>query len=297
MPPISQLCGWIPRPDEVKRILSAKANPTFQDAAPHLKNYWAQEEIGLWRSTKMVNDGKHLPADKQTIGDCVSHGYARGLDYLYCVKQSAGLVSGYVEGQTSAMSEEIYGLSREAGNSLGPTDGSNGIWAVDGLKANGYCYREGKGYDGQLAKQYGWRGVPADLKSKGKSRLLKDYALLKTPDDMANALKAGSPCPICTALGFSMTRDSNGICRQEGRWGHCMNVIGLYQVSGKWNFVILQSWGQNTPSGPIPVGGEAPDNSFGCDWDTMGRILSEGDSYALSGVDGWAPVENINWVM
>jgi hypothetical protein len=297
MPSLSQLCGWVPRPDEVNRILGMKANPTFQEAAPHLKNLWQQEEVGLWRAAKIVNGGQHLPADKQTIGDCVSHGHGRGMDYLYCCKQSVGLASGYIEGQTSAMTEYVYGISREAGNSLGPQDGSNGIWAIDGMKVNGYISREGKQYDGQLAKQYGWRGVPADLKGKGKIHLLEDYALIQTPDDCANALKAGSPVPICSDQGFAMARDANGICRATGTWNHCMLVIGVFQVSGKWYFVILQSWGQNTPTGPVPQNLDFPDNAFGCDWDTMGRILKQRDSYALSGVKGWEPLPPLNWVM
>jgi hypothetical protein len=289
--------GWIDNPVAVQAVLAAKGGPvTFADAAPHLSDVWQNEEIGLWLAAQKVNSGKHLPADLQTIGDCVSHGFGRGVDYLYCCKQSAGLVDGYVEGQTSAMTEYIYGASRQEGGGLGSTDGSVGAWAVQGLLKDGYPFREGVPYDGQKAKQYGLRGVPADLKKLAVGRLLQDYALLKTPTDMANALKSGSPCPICSNQGFTMTRDSNGVCKPQGTWGHCMLVIGVYKVANNWNFVILQSWGQNTPSGPIPSVG-FPDNAFGCDWNTMGRIIAQGDSYALSGMSGWQPISDVTWMM
>lgn len=287
----SRLFGYVPRPDEVRRILSTKTNPTFAEAAPNLANIWQGQEIGLWMAAKQVT-GSHLPADKQTIGDCVSHGYARGTDYLYCIKQSAGLVDGYQEGQTSAQSEFIYGSSRKG--HLGWSDGSNGIWAVNGLGRDGYAFRLGKKYDGNLAKNNGYYGVkPTD---DTLARPLTDYALLETPQDAANALLSGSPCPICSNQGFTETRNADGICQASGTWNHCMLVIGLYKVLAEWYFVILQSWGDISPKGPIPSVG-FPSNAFGCSWNTMGRILKQQDSYALEAIRGWKPVENVSWVM
>ena len=287
-----RLFGYEPRPDEVRRILSAKRNPTFKEAAPGLANIWQGEEIGLWQAAKAVNNGNHLPANQQTIGDCVSQGYGRGVDYLYCIKQAAGLVEGFVEDQTEAETEFIYGSSRKG--HLSWRDGSNGIWAVNGLKRDGYKFRLGKKYDGQLAKNYGYYGVKPDADSQ--SRVLEDYALLEEPQDLANALLAGCPGPICSDQGFTETRNADGICQASGIWNHCMLVIGLYKVGGKWYFVILQSWGGISPKGPIPSVG-FPSNAFGCHWDTMGRILKQKDSYALNGIRGWKPVENVSWVM
>lgn len=296
MPSVSQLCGWVPRPDETRRLLSQKENPTFKMAAPHLAKAWNQEEIGLWNACKKVNNGNNLPPNRQTIGDCVSQGYGRGMDYLYCVKQAAGLVTGFVEDDTEAMTEYIYGSSRKAGNALGWGDGSNGIWAVNGLKREGYVFRKGKKYDGQLAKNYGYRGPPADLIPEGKKRPLADYALCEDPTDAANGLLAGATLPICSNQGFTTTRDANGICRASGTWNHCMLVIGLYKVGGQWYFVILQSWGEN-PSGPVPAHLGFPTNAFGCHWDTMGRILRQRDSFLLVGVDGWQPLPPQDWIM
>jgi hypothetical protein len=297
MAAVNQLCGWVPRPDETKRLLSQKKNPTFKQAAPHLAKIWQQEEVGLWNAAKIVNNGQNLPADRQTIGDCVSHGHGRGVDYLYCCKQAAGEASGYQEGQTSAMTEYIYGSSRKAGNSLGWQDGSNGIWAVHGMQREGYVYRNGKPYSGQTAKDYGYKGPPASLIPDGQSRLLEDYALVQDPQDAANALVAGSPVPICSSQGFTEVRDANGICKASGRWDHCMLVIGLFKVNGVWYFVIVQSWGQNRPSGPVPVNLGFPDNAFGCHWDTMGVILRQHDSFALSGMKGWQPLPPLAWIM
>ena len=267
-------CGWIDDPEAVRLVLSSKVNPLFSDAAPHLDNYYQGEDIGLWRAAIKVT-GKVLPADKQTIGDCVSHGHSRGLDYLWCAKQAAGLMGGYQEGKTSAMSEFVYGESRKFGNILGPSDGSVGAFAVGGLKAGGYIFRNDKPYDGQLAKQLGSRGPSSEMEAEAqKLGHFLDYAQVSNTKDAANGLKAGCPVTICSGQGFSMTRDANGICRPQGSWAHCMCVIGCFMLSGQLYFVILQSWGQNTPSGPVPCG-DAPDNSFGCDEQTMNHILGQ----------------------
>jgi len=62
----------------------------------------------------------------------------------------------------------------------------------------------------------------------------------------------------------------------------------------KQGFCILQSWGRNTPSGPLALG--QPDCSFWADWDTVDRMLSGKDSYAISAFDGF-PVRTLNWLI
>src|SRR5581483_9317991 len=93
----TQLGGWIDDQQAVQRVLATKKNALFADAAPHLSSYYQGEDVGLWRAAIKVT-GKVLPADKQTIGDCVSHGHARGLLPLVCAKEAAGLMGGYKEG-------------------------------------------------------------------------------------------------------------------------------------------------------------------------------------------------------
>lgn len=289
---IPLLCGWLRDDNRVAQVRATMSTPPdFSDAAPKLKGYNAGKEVRLWEATQSVNGGKHLPADKQGIGDCVSHGFARALDYLYCLKQISGLASSYTEGETSAMSESIYGAAREVGGNLGNQDGSTGVDAAHALERFGYPVRHGKTYSAQLAKQFGRDGFSRDASSEQKTEsllhTLEQYAQLKNPDDAHDALATG-PLTICTALGFSMTRDQNGVCRRQGRWGHCMAVIGVIFINGKRYFTILQSWGQNTPDGPVPYNG--PDNSFLIAESDMASILHENDSWVLAGVKGMEPL-------
>lgn len=303
--PPYHLMGYVPDPQGRDRILAeleaTGVKSRLSEAAPHLDGYYQGEDIGLFVAAKKCNNDQHLPADKQTIGDCVSHGHARGIDYLYCTKQVSGLASStgpYKEGITSCTSEIVYGECREEGNGLGNQDGASGSWAVKALHKYGYIPRNGKTYDGSLAKKYGKSGVPDNFKTEGQVHILEQYALVTTPDDCANVLKAGSPVTVCSNQGFSMTRNADGICQASGHWSHCMVIIGVFTINGKKYFIILQSWGQNTPSGPSPMGGQGPDNSFGAEWDVVGRMLaSENDSFALAGLKGFEPMKPENWVM
>ena len=71
-----------------------------------------------------------------------------------------------------------------------------------------------------------------------------------------------------------------------------MLFIGLLMISGQRHFVILQSWGQNTPSGPTIE--NMPDNSFGCEDSVAARMLRGRDSFALTSVPGY-PAQDINF--
>lgn len=62
--------------------------------------------------------------------------------------------------------------------------------------------------------------------------------------------------------------------------------------SDKNRFLVEQSWGQNTPDGPLYL--DQPDNSFWIDYDVADKMLREQDSFALSVFPGF-PAQTINW--
>jgi hypothetical protein len=289
------LCGWAPHPEDVEAILKTLPAPLFGDAAPHLAGTWdGKSDIKLWDACIKVT-GANLPADKQTIGDCVSHGHARGIDYLQCVQIALNKanINEFVEGKESAMSEGLYGNMRKRAGQLSYSDGASGIWAVDSLLKDGCPVRNGKPYDGSLAKSYGAKGTPDAIYQSGVSRLLKQYILVKTPDEAADLLSNGYPITICSNQGFTMKRDADGICEASGSWSHCMLIIGMLMTAGVRTFVILQSWGQNTPSGPVTR--NMPDNSFCCRESAFTRILNARDSYGLTSIPGFPSQDIMNF--
>jgi hypothetical protein len=283
---IPQICGWIPAPDDVAWTLSRMLNPRFQDAAPHLMETWDKKSnIRLWDATLKVN-GRHLKANSQGIGDCISHSFGRGCDYLQCNQ----IVTGrddyeYIDGISECMTEVLYGAAREEGKYLNNRDGAAGIWAINALRKYGYIPRNGKPYDASLAKQYGLKGIPAEYKVQGQVHLLEDFAAIKTLDELDNALYHRYSVPICSNQGFKLVRNPYGICAPEGTWGHCLLICGLLLINGKKNYTILQSWGEKMPSGPLIE--NMPPNSFNGEDEVVEGMIRSGEAYALAAEKGF----------
>jgi hypothetical protein len=270
------LCGWrdVPERHEV-----AAAFPTFAQAAPQLVAAPAPgTDILLYRAW---NDalGVYVPYPRQEIGDCVSFGHAHGNDLLLCVEAALqGLKFKLEEIETDT--EALYGMAREAGNMLGWQDGCYGSAAVKAMTTMGVVPRSVVGpYSGKRAKDWGYKGAPADVKEKAARWKLGNAALVKTWDELVAAMSNGYPVTICTGMGFTMHRDEHGFCTPSGRWGHCMLLCGV-RFGSRPGACVFQSWGPNVPSGPLDL--DQPDNSFWVDRAPLERILGEKDSWALS---------------
>lgn len=224
------------------------------------------------------------PYPAQEIGDCVSFGHGHALDLLQCIEWClkhpgrTPLATDIQEADT----EFIYAASREVGGMLGGQDGSYGAAAVKAMTTVGVVSRRMLGprgaYDGRRAKQWGRTGAPAAVKAMAARYKLGAAAAVTTWDELVAALHAGHPVTICTARGFTLTRDPQGFCKARGQWGHCMFIAGArFDRPGA---CIVQSWGEATPSGP--TGLDQPPYSFWADKAVVEAILAEGDSWALS---------------
>jgi hypothetical protein len=224
------------------------------------------------------------PYPAQQIGDCVSFGHAHANDLLQCVEWVINhpgrtpLPKDIQETDTEA----LYGMAREAGGMLGRQDGCYGSAAVKAMTTMGVVSRKMLGadgaYSGRRAKQWGLSGAPENVKQIAAKYKLGDAAQVTTWDELVAAQHSGHPVTICTGQGFTLQRDSQGFCRARGRWGHCMFIAGVrFDRPGA---CIVQSWGEQMPSGPKAL--DQPSYSFWADQAVIERILSEGDSWALS---------------
>jgi hypothetical protein len=178
--------------------------------------------------------------------------------------------------------EFLYGAAREVGGMLGPFDGCYGGAAVKAMTEVGLVSRRMVGaegqYSGRRAKQFGRTGPPDSWKSKAAAFRLGSAAKVTSWDELVAALHNGNPVTICTGMGFTMARDSQGFCARRGRWGHCMFVAGVrFDREGA---CIIQSWGPDAPQGPRDL--DQPSFSFWIERRDIEAILAEGDSYALS---------------
>lgn len=270
------LCGWRGI-DETQQFLAAQFFGLRQ-LAPHLFGRPQTDQPILlypaWQ--KVLSRDPGYPA--QQIGDCVSFGHAHGNDLSQCVEIAMGEAAEFQETDT----EFLYAAARAAGNMLGDEDGCYGSAAVKAMTQTGMVSRpmlDADGaYSGRRAKAWGRTGPPAELVTMASSYKLGAAANVTTVAELVAAFQSGYPVTICTGQGFTMERDEQGFCRPSGTWGHCMCLAGLrFDRPGA---LVLQSWGPMQPKGPLDLG--QPAWSFWVDLAVIGRILAEGDSWALS---------------
>jgi hypothetical protein len=245
----------------------------------------AGQTVLLYKAwTEILGDYYYYPP--QTIGCCVGRGFCSGVELLSCVEKAKGVDRDEFK---HISHEAIYGLSRTepdcGAGKLQGQDGSLGAWAAKAVSVHGTVSRQETGYeyDDKVAKAWGDRGVPDQYKQLSKSHLVRTVSLVTTWSEFEDAMANGFPVPICTKLGFTMTRDRQGFCKVQGTWGHCMCAIGVRQDQP--GACILQSWGADTPDGPLVM--DMPSNSFWIARADMERVLAERDSWALSAHQGY----------
>lgn len=285
--PFARLCGVV-RPPGWER--TAANLPTLADAAPDLA-FDAGKTVLLYRCWDEVYSGPpEYPA--QQIGDCVGFGNAHGIDLLETVELYQLQIDAASVHRTAT--EALYAMAKEISNDLGVFDGSYGGAAAKAMVRWGLLSYADLGdlgfdtvYSGDRAKQWGMSGVPAKVKDAAVSSKLRSAALVQTVEEAGAAIQNGHPVPICTARGFTMTRDAQGRCRIQGRWGHCMCLGGYRGADSGFDpgFLVLQSWGPDQPGGPVVL--NQPSWSFWADTADIARILAEGDSFALAGAAGF----------
>jgi hypothetical protein len=176
---------------------------------------------------------------------------------------------------------------------LGDGDGCYGGAMAEACSTVGCVSNEDahdSGTDDTLAAKYGDRGVPSEFKSLAKSHIVKTASLVKSADDFKVALINGYPGFVCSDYGFTMERNSEGLCHPKGSWAHCMGVVGYWASKG-W-FCILQSWGKNTPSGPTSNG--QPDCSFWIEGEVMDRMVRQRDTWVVSSFNGYK-AQTLSW--
>jgi hypothetical protein len=96
---------------------------------------------------------------------------------------------------------------------------------------------------------------------------------------------SGYPVPVCSGQGVSSTRDSEGFAAPRGSWAHCMCFTGV-RFGARPGLLCQNSWGPNWIDGPkYPE--DQPEGSFWVDADVATRMLKGGDSFAVSGYEGF----------
>ena len=276
--------GWVNDPGEVSRVMQENgvlnANQSIR-AIPAADKPRSVSFIPYLEKAY----GKAWYRSQGQCGSCVANGAATAVDVLAAID--------HIENQAELPKQAdvctIYWGSRvEIGqNRLGRGQGSVGVWAAQWLKKYGML--EMRPYEGINLSSYNsavccgpnsTAGVPDHLESIAKLHPIKTYAQVSDFDDMTDAISAGYPVTIASNQGFSNARDGEGFARPHGTWQHQMVIIG-YRLD-RPVALIANSWGEY-----FTGGGSLCRACFYADRDTVNRMLRQGDSWALSDMEGW----------
>ena len=153
-------------------------------------------------------------------------------------------------------------------------------------------------YSESNCRKLGQTGIKGELLDACKKNIVKSAALVTSANDARKALLQGYPIPICSDVGFAgqSSRDADGFLKARGSWPHCMAIIGYRK--DKNAFFVMNSWGADWVKGPLGAGNPPP-GGFWVEAKTIDRILSQGDSYAISDLTGF-PKRKINaddWIV
>lgn len=279
----------------------------LRDVAPHLAGTWdGKTSISLFAAAKQVDKGslggigKFLPAQNQPRGTCVGRGASGAANILQCVQIA---LLGSPQRFRPVSHAVVYGEARQLGGIRGNSDGAMGADAAKAFNKWGCVYQEEANdtsyLNDDVAVRWGagrngvW--VPEEIMRLGADNLIVDIASVRLAQQAADLIANGYPLTVASMQGFTMTRDRQGFCSPKGEWAHQMHFGAVVNIDGRKGFGCAQSWGDNTPDGPtLP---ECPDYVFGVDWDVAGRMLAQGDSMALSNMQGWpAQPMPIDWM-
>jgi len=243
------------------------------------------------------------------VHNCVSWAFGHGADIHLAVMYTLGDTAEW----KPAATEAIYGGSRVEARGRktgGYVDGSYGgaaaRWLVNWGALFRLPYQTPNGlidltqYSASRAKDWGNYGCGGKddngyLDAQAKRHPIRDVTLVKTFREAAAAIQSGYPVAVCSNQGFSKTRDEQGFARPVGSWAHAMCFIGVrFDRPG---LLCLNSW-SNWNSGPkYPA--DMPDGSFWVDAKVCDSMLGRGDSFAISGYDGfpYRELRHDQWVL
>lgn len=287
--------GWVDDPEMISAFNVKVGTPQFANT-PAAKVSLGNEDRFLWRAVRLAGHfaGDAYPnVNQKNVGCCVGCGWKHTCDVAHAIN----IANGHPATWKPISVEVIYGGSRiEIGGGKMRSDGSVGAWAKEFVLTYGVVPMD-KYDDADLtifspdrARSFGKSGVPKGIETVARLFPIKEAAQVRSADEGVKAIQQDYPIAVCSNVGFNNpdgttgTRDSNGFIKARGSWAHCMCAIG-YRTTPPGVF-ILNSWGDDAHKGGV-YPPDQPKAGFWIDLATFDKMLKQGDSYAVSSVQGF----------
>lgn len=280
-------------PKDLDQLLGELPHPLFGAAAYDLYGS-GKGKLALPFKNLLKFDPGFGPAERQVVGDCVSHSTRNAID----VTRSCEIINGEREEFIArGATEGIYGSRGHGGEGMTCSGAARFVNKNGGLLIRQkYGSVDLSSYQGRLAAGWGRGGVPEALVKEAKKHQVKTISLINTVEQARDALANGYCISVCSMSGFSSRRDKNGIASRSGSWAHAMAWIAVddtHEIYKETLFLIQNSWGAWNGG---PKRHDQPDGSFWIREKDAAQMLGENGSWVFSDVDGFPP-RKVTWTL
>lgn len=276
--------GSLYDPEKMAALLSSIPHKNFSSAAPDLKGSGAGKLSTPYKSViKLSKERPYL--ERQTTGDCVSHGTRNAVDVSRAVQIDIhGAPEDFI---CLGATEGIYGCRGHGGQGMACSEAAQFVHKNGGiLLRKAYGKYDLSKYDASYGTGWGRSGVPNELVEEAKKHQVKTLTQIRNINEARDALANGYGIAVCSGYGFSSTRDDKGFARQQGSWSHCMAWTACDDTGSEPAFLVQNSWGKFNDGGH-PSWGPIPDGSFLIHADVADRMLRSDGSFAFSAINGF----------
>lgn len=265
-------------------LMETSKYPLFGDASKKISGSGKGKLSTPYKS--VLKFEKNPYNERQTVGDCVSHGTRNACDVTRAVE--IDVHNEREDWVTKGATEAIYGARGFSGEGMSCARAAEFVSKIGGivLRKNYPGIADFSKYNGNLGAGWGGRGLPDKVIDVANDHQIKTASLIRTVEEARDALGNGYGLAVCSNYGFSSTRDKKGFARQSGSWGHCMAWIACDDTNGEPAFLVQNSWGKWNDGGH-PEWGPIPDGSFLIHAEVAQGMLSQNGSYAFSSFDGF----------
>ena len=258
----------------------------FSDGASKIKGSGKGKLSTPYKSVLKFDKKPYL--ERQSTGDCVSHGTRNAVDLTRAVEID---IKGEPESWVAkGATEAIYGARGHGGQGMSCSRAAQFVSKTGGvvLRKNYPGVADFSKYNGSMGANWGPRGLPDKVIDVANDHQVRTVSLIKTIDEARDALANGYGIAVCSGYGFSNKRDSKGIARKSGGWSHCMAWIACDDTGKEPLFLVQNSWGKWNDGGH-PDWGPIPDGSFLIRAEDAAGMLKANGSYAFSDFNGFPP--------
>jgi hypothetical protein len=280
-------CIW--EPAHFEYMMTSLKHPLFGSASKKLYNTGKGKLSIPYKSVYKFD--KNPYNERQTTGDCVSHGTRNACDVSRAVEidvhhqREAWIARG--------ATEAIYGYRGHGGQGMSCSRAAEFVSRAGGIlvRKNYKGVIDFSKYNSSIGNSWGIRGVPDSVMDLANDHQIKTVSLVKTVEQARDALANGYGLAVCSGHGFSATRDKKGFAKKSGSWAHCMAWVACDDTGSEPAFLVQNSWGKWNDGGH-PEWGPIPDGSFLIRAQDAADMLAQNGSYAFSQFDGF-PVQKL----